>query len=221
VADLILNLKKSCLHKYPEFTFNFRYLHLKKINQEISQLKMDKAAFDLQPQLENHLLVLRPLREEDFEDLYKVASDPLIWEQHPSKDRCRKDVFELFFKEAMASTGSFAIMDKKTNQIIGSTRFHSIKETQNAIEIGWTFLAREYWGGFYNQTMKYLMIEYAFNFVENILFYIHEENTRSQKAVEKIGAKRITSLEGKVLETRPNASVIYNITKKSWKPNAK
>ncbi len=188
---------------------------------------MDKPAFNLQPELENHLLVLRPLREEDFEDLYKVASDPLIWEQHPSKDRCRKDVFELFSKEAIESRGAFVVIDKKprlpdgqANQIIGSTRFHFVKETQNAIEIGWTFLAREYWGGFYNQSMKYLMIEYAFNFVENILFYIYEENTRSQKAVEKIGAKRITSLEGKVLETRPNASVIYNITRKWWKQNA-
>ena len=184
---------------------------------------MEKAAFDLQPELENHLLVLRSLREEDFEDLYIVASDPLIWEQHPSKDRCRKDVFELFFREAMESGGAFAVIDKKTrlpdgqaNQIIGSTRFHVVKETQNAIEIGWTFLAREYWGGSYNQSMKHLMIEWAFNFVENVLFYIHEENTRSQKAVEKIGAGRVTSLEGKVLEIRSNASVIYNITKNLW-----
>ena len=182
---------------------------------------MDKSVINLQPELENHLLVLRPLREEDFEELYKVASDPLIWEQHPSRDRCQKDVFELFFKEAIESGGAFAIIDKKTNQIIGSTRFHVVKETQNAIEIGWTFLAREYWGGYYNQSMKHLMIEYAFDFVENILFYIHEENTRSQKAVEKIGAGRITSLEGKALEKRSNASVIYNINKKSWELNAK
>ena len=189
---------------------------------------MDKAVFNLQPQLENHLLVLKPLREKDFEDLYIVASDPLIWDQHPSKDRCRKDVFELFFREAMESGGAFAIIDKKTrlpdgqaNQIIGSTRFHFVKETQNAIEIGWTFLAREYWGGYYNHSMKYLMMNYAFNFVENILFYIHEENIRSQKAVEKIGAWRITSLEDKVLEIRSNASMIYNIDKKSWKLNAK
>lgn len=88
------------------------------------------------------------------------------------------------------------------------------------LKLAGLFLAREYWGGFYNRSMKYLMIEYAFNFVENILFYIHEENTRSQKAVEKIGARRINSLEGKVLEIRSNASVIYNINKKSWKQNA-
>jgi len=177
---------------------------------------MNKASFDLQPVLENHLLTLRPLREEDFEALYNVSSDPLIWEQHPAKDRCERAVFELFFNEALLSEGAFAVIDKKTEKIIGSTRFHLIKETQNAIEIGWTFLAREYWGGYYNRSMKYLMMEYAFNFVENILFYIGEKNIPSQKAVEKIGGKRITTLEGVVLEARPATAAIYNIDKKSW-----
>src|SRR5437867_2338673 len=110
---------------------------------------MKKTIFDLQPKLENELLLLRPLREEDFENLYKVASDPLIWEQHPAKDRCERDVFELFFRDAMKSSGAFVVIDKKLGQIIGSTRFHAVKETENAIEIGWTFLARKYWGGYY------------------------------------------------------------------------
>jgi len=180
------------------------------------QIKMNKASFDLQPVLENDLLALRALRGDDFEAIYNVASDPLIWEQHPAKDRCERAVFEIFFKEALLSQGAFAVIDKKTEKIIGSTRFHLIKETQNAIEIGWTFLAREYWGGYYNMSMKYLMMEYAFNFVENILFYIGEKNIRSQKAVEKVGGKRITTLEGVVLEARPATAVIYNIDKKSW-----
>jgi RimJ/RimL family protein N-acetyltransferase len=177
---------------------------------------MNNASFDLQPVLENELLTLKPLKEEDLEALYNVASDPLIWEQHPAKDRCEKAVFEIFFKEALLLGGAFAVIDKKTEKIIGSTRFHLIKETQNAIEIGWTFLAREYWGGYYNRSMKYLMMKYAFSFVENILFYIGEKNIRSQKAVEKLGGKRITTLGGVVLEARPATAVIYNIDKKSW-----
>src|SRR5215467_4120076 len=102
---------------------------------------MMKPGFDLQPTLEDEILILKPLKEEDLDDLYKVASDPLIWEQHPSKDRCQRDVFELFFKDAMASGGAFVVIDKTTGKIIGSTRFHSLKEIENAIEIGWTFLA--------------------------------------------------------------------------------
>src|SRR6478752_5076144 len=100
---------------------------------------MDVIDFDLQPHLENDLLLLRPLLEEDFDSLYKVASDPLIWKQHPASDRYKKDVFEVLFRDAMLSKGAFAIVAKKTGQIIGSTRFHRIPEVQNAVEIGWTF----------------------------------------------------------------------------------
>ena len=176
-----------------------------------------KESFDLQPTLDDGVVILRPLKEEDLDDLYMVASDPLIWEQHPSKDRCRRDVFELFFKDGIASGGAFAVIDKKTGQVIGSTRFHYIKEVENAIEIGWTFLARQYWGGRYNQAMKKLMMDYAFQFLDNILFYIDENNLRSQMAVKKIGGEPITSLAGVTLEARPDASAIYLITKKNWK----
>ena len=177
---------------------------------------MEKMIFDLQPTLENHLLFLRPLTTTDFEGLYEVASDPLVWEQHPAKNRCEREVFELFFADAMASGGAFAVIDKETDKIIGSTRFHRIKESGNAIEIGWTFLARKYWGGRYNRSMKQLMIDWAFQFVENVLFYIDADNIRSQKAVEKIGGERIFAIEGTPLEVRQNASVIYGMTRNKW-----
>lgn len=178
---------------------------------------MNKTIVDLQPTLEDEVILLRPLGQDDFENLYKVASDPLIWAQHPAKDRCERSVFELFFKDAIESGGAFAVIDKKTGEIIGSTRFHYVKESENAIEIGWTFLARKYWGGLYNGSMKRLMMDWAFQFVDHVLFYIDENNIRSQKAVEKIGGERITSLHGVVLEIRPNAAVIYKISKASWK----
>jgi len=177
---------------------------------------MEKTIFDLQPTLEDDLLLLRPLATEDLEELYHVASDPLVWDQHPAKNRCERDVFELFFTDAMASGGAFAVIDKETHKIIGSTRFHRIKESGNAIEIGWTFLSRKYWGGRYNRAMKRLLIAWALQFVDNILFYIDENNIRSQRAVEKIGGERIFAIEGTSLEVRQNASVIYNITKKKW-----
>jgi len=150
---------------------------------------MPEMNFNLQPTMENDLLILRPLCKEDFENLYRVASDPLIWEQHPAKDRCERKVFEVFFKEAIESKGAFAVIDKKTSEIIGSTRFFQVKETQNAIEIGWTFLARQYWGGEYNKSMKVLLMDYAFGFLENIIFFINENNIRSQKAVKNLEEK--------------------------------
>ena len=171
--------------------------------------------FNLQPVLENELLMIRPLRPDDFENLYKVASDPGIWEQHPEKNRCEKEVFQSFFDGGIESRSAFAVIEKKTGEIIGSTRFHPVKETQNAIEIGWTFLARRFWGGQYNKSMKLLLMEYAFGFVENIIFCIHQDNMRSRKAIEKLGGIRISQLENQVLEARTPSTVIYLIAKKA------
>jgi RimJ/RimL family protein N-acetyltransferase len=168
---------------------------------------------DWQPTLKNDLLILQPLTAEDFDDLFEVASDPLIWEQHPAKERSTKAGFESFFKEAMESKGAFVVIDKKSGEVIGSTRYYPVMESANAIEIGWTFLARHYWGGNYNKSMKKLMMDHAFRFVDNVLFYIHETNYRSQKAVENIGAKRILQLENIPLSTRSAATVIYQIHK--------
>jgi N-acetyltransferase len=168
--------------------------------------------FDLQPILENDLLLLRPLKAEDFENLYEVASDPMIWEQHPDKNRWERAAFQKFFQEALDSKGAFIIIDKKKSRVIGSTRFAPIKETQNAIEIGWSFLDREYWGGQFNKAIKTLMMDYAFQFVGHIVFFINEKNIRSQKAVEKLGGQRITSLDNEMLEPRVNATFIYVVS---------
>ena len=164
-----------------------------------------------QPHLENDLLILRPLKAEDFDALFKVASDPLIWEQHPAKNRSTKEGFELYFNEGLATNSAFTVIDKKSGDVIGSTRFFPVKESANAIEIGWTFLGRQHWGSAYNKSMKALLMDYAFRFVDNVLFYIHEDNIRSQKAVEKLGGVKITQLDGVPLSARPTANVIFRI----------
>jgi RimJ/RimL family protein N-acetyltransferase len=171
---------------------------------------------DRQPNLSNDLLILRPLREEDFEDLYAVASDPLIWEQHPARERSQRDGFTTFFREAIESGGTLLAIDARTQKIIGSSRYNPVKETRDAIEIGWTFLARSHWGGVYNRAMKELMIDHAFRFVPHVLLYIHPDNHRSRHAALKIGGERIFSLGGQVLSTRPTASVIYDIAREKW-----
>ena len=148
-------------------------------------------AFDLQPTLEGKLLRLRPLREDDWEALFAVAADPLIWEQHPVPDRYQEDVFRGFFREAMESGGAFAIIDNKTGAIIGSSRFLGYDKERSEIEIGFTFLARAYWGGVFNREMKDLMLRHAFRFVRHVVFLVGPENLRSQKAMEKIGGVRV------------------------------
>ena len=171
--------------------------------------------FNTQPTLENDLLILRPLKPEDLDQLFAVAADPLIWEQHPAKERSTRAGFEVFFEEALATKSAFLVIDKKSGAAIGSTRYFPGAGIPNAVEIGWTFLAREYWGTDYNPSMKKLMLDYAFQFVDNVLFMIHETNYRSQKAVEKIGGKRVTELDQTPIETRSSATVVYVIPKSS------
>ena len=170
-------------------------------------------AFELQPNLKGELIELRPLRPEDWDDLFAVASDRLIWEQHPESDRYKEDVFKAFFREALECGGAFVIIDKKTQQIIGSTRFHGYDPQKSEIEIGWTFLARNYWGGRYNRELKDLMLAHAFKFVENVVFLVGENNVRSQKATEKIGGIK-DGLVKKIYGNRaPSLNVRYVIRK--------
>jgi RimJ/RimL family protein N-acetyltransferase len=145
-------------------------------------------SFDRQPTLRGTLLELRPLRPDDFEALFQVAADPLIWEQHPDHNRYQEAVFRAFFDEALASGGALVALDRATGAIIGSSRFHGYDAAQRVIEIGWTFLGRAYWGGRYNGEMKRLMIEHAFRWVRRVIFMIGPDNHRSRRAVEKIGA---------------------------------
>lgn len=146
--------------------------------------------FELQPHLLGELVELRPLRAEDFDPLFAVASDPLIWEQHPASDRYKPDVFARFFAEAMATGGAFLVLDRADGRVIGSSRYYGYDEAASEIEIGWSFLARSHWGGKYNGEMKRLMLAHAFRFVKSVVFTIGPKNVRSQTAIRRIGAVR-------------------------------
>ena len=173
---------------------------------------LESRNFEFQPTLKGELLELRPLRSDDFPALYAVASDPLIWEQHPARDRYKEEVFREFFRKAIESGGALVAVDRKDGRVIGSSRFHGYDVQCSEVEIGWTFLARSHWGGAYNLEMKGLMMRHAFRFVERVVFLVGPENWRSQKAVEKIGGVRAGM--------RPNAegrdSVVFEITAKRF-----
>jgi len=142
---------------------------------------------DLQPHLVGELIELRPMRPEDWEDLYAVAADPLIWEVHPARDRYKHERFREYFQEALLSRGALVAVDRKTAKIIGASRYYWYGADQSELEIGWTFLARSHWGGIYNGEMKRLMLDHAFQFVDRVIFLVGTDNVRSQKAMKKIG----------------------------------
>ena len=143
---------------------------------------------NLQPILENEFIRLQPLQQNDFERLYAVASDPLIWEQHPNKDRYKREVFQTYFEGAMESKGALLLIDKRSGEVAGSSRFYDYHETESSLLIGYTFIARKFWGKAYNPAMKILMIDHAFQYVDKILFHIGANNLRSQIAIGRVGA---------------------------------
>ena len=162
--------------------------------------------FDLQPTLKGNLIEIRPLTQEDFDALFVAASDPLIWEQHPENDRYTKEVFQTFFDGAIASKGAFAIIERKSGRIIGSSRYCNLNPLKGEVEVGWTFLERAFWGGSYNRELKSLMLGHAFRFVDRVLFVVGEKNLRSQKALQQIGARFLkkAQLPGADGALRPN-----------------
>lgn len=145
--------------------------------------------FDPQPHLVGELIELRPLRAEDFEELRAAAADPRIWEQHPA-DRHDPDVFRAFFDEQLASGGGMIVLDRRTGEVIGTSRYHDYDAEGSTVEIGWTFLVRRHWGGT-NREVKRLMLDHAFRSFDRVFFHAHPDNLRSQRAIEKLGAIRI------------------------------
>ena len=163
--------------------------------------------FDRQPRLKGDLVELRPLHADDFDAIFAVASDPLIWAQHPAHDRYQEPVFRELFRESLASGGTLVALDASDGRIIGWSRYHGYVPGKSEIEIGWTFLARSHWGGRYNGEMKALMLRHAFQFVRRVIFVIGPGNIRSQRAVEKIGAVRA----GSRLDAAGNEKLVYEI----------
>jgi RimJ/RimL family protein N-acetyltransferase len=165
---------------------------------------------NLQPTLSNDLITIKPIQKNNFDALFEIASDELIWEQHPNKDRYKKEVFQIFFDNAIKSKGAFLVFDNKTNRVIGSSRYYEFNELESSIIIGYTFISRAYWGTKYNSSLKELMINYAFQFVNSVHFHVGDTNFRSQKAVEKLGAIKIGEIPD---DTSPETNWLYELKK--------
>jgi len=175
--------------------------------------------FELQPTLENEVVKIQPLKQSDFDLLYKIAADPLIWEQHPNKDRYKREVFQTFFKGAIESKGAFLVLNKQTGKPIGSSRFYGFDESAKSVAIGYTFLAKDHWGTTYNRALKTLMLNHAFRFVDIVVFHIGAVNVRSQKAIEKLGAEKVGEAEMEYYGEGKKLNFIYQVYKSAWVKN--
>lgn len=172
--------------------------------------------FDIQPTLENEQIILSPLKEEDFDALYQVASDPLVWEQHPNKDRWKKEVFQTFFDGALLSRGAFKIVSKVTGDVMGSTRIYDYNPEDNSILIGYTFYGVKYWGKGFNLSVKKMMLEYLFQYVSAVHFHIGAQNVRSQIAISRLGAQKMNEQEVAYFGENPKLNFVYVIEKQQY-----
>ncbi len=173
-------------------------------------------SFELQPRIQNDLIRLEPLEAGDFESLYAVAADPLIWEQHPSRDRYQRPVFEDFFKGAMQSGGAFRVIDNKNAELIGSSRYCNYDEAKRQIDIGYTFIARSRWARQYNLALKTLMLDHAFKFVDRVTFKVGINNWRSRKAMEKLGGIYIGEEAVSYSGEPAHPNVVFKIDAADW-----
>lgn len=172
-------------------------------------------SFELQPRVQNKLIRLEPMEADDFDALYAVASDPLIWEQHPSKNRYQRQIFEAFFKDALESGGALCVIDNTTGELIGSSRYYDLDESRRMVSVGYTFIARSTWGRQYNRALKALMLDHAFRFVDRVVFEVGAGNIRSRKALEKLGGINIGEVSVSQ-EGENSQNVIYKIDKNDW-----
>jgi N-acetyltransferase len=167
---------------------------------------------DLQPTLTGPHLTLRPLAPQDFDELLGVASDPLIWAQHPDPARGTPEGFQAFFEGALRSRGCLVAIDTARGSVIGCSRYTNYVPDET-VSIGYTFLARSHWGGAANAQMKNLMLRHAFKAVPEVVFMVAERNLRSRRAVEKLGAELVGAED---VPRWGQTHVIYRLTQELW-----
>jgi RimJ/RimL family protein N-acetyltransferase len=157
------------------------------MSAETGSCAVDRSVFRLPLQTQH--FSLEPLKASDFDDLYAVASDSLLWEQHPEADRWKRSKFRQFFQGGLANDlGCFVVREKQCGRAVGSSRFYGYEVANTCIRIGYTFIAREFWGTSANRELKEVMLLRAFKVTDRVFFDIGPHNFRSIAAVKKLGA---------------------------------
>lgn len=171
-------------------------------------------------------ITLLPLTADHIQQMRQLSGDSDIWTWY-TENLTNPDSLESWMTKRLEESGrgekmSYAVRLNSTGEIIGSSSYGHIDWSEKGIEIGWTWLGKKYIGSGINKHMKYLMLSHAFDAmdIERLELRTDEENIRSRKAMEKIGAKHDGTLRNhrSTQGGRRRNTVVYSILKSEW-PN--
>lgn len=170
-----------------------------------------------------HVLLV-PLSEEHLDGLVSAASDGQLWELFFTSVPAPSSITTWFTKaiqqHELGLATPFTVMDKNTNKIIGSTRYCNIDRDNKRLEIGYTWYAQSYQRSAVNTECKLLLLTHAFEVLDcnAVEFRTDWFNQRSQKAIERLGAKRDGVLRSHMIlaDGRVRDTVVYSILKHEW-----
>lgn len=178
--------------------------------------------FDLKLQTDD--ILLRPLETGDFENFARLTGDKQMW-IYFTNDLSDKIELEKWINEALLQKENkirlpFAIVDKKTKNILGSTSFGNISYRDKRVEIGWTWLGQNYRGKGVNEKVKYLMLRYCFENQDFLRVECKTDvlNIPARKALKKINMTEEGILRSHTLMTnnRRRDTIYYSILKSEW-----
>ncbi|TXK45759.1 GNAT family N-acetyltransferase [Pontibacter qinzhouensis] len=174
--------------------------------------------------LQNEHALLRPLQLSDMTELAKVALDASIWRYTVTRISTPNEV-EQWLQEALLAREKqqrymFAIVDKVSGQLAGSTAFGNISDRDKRLEIGWTWLGSDFWGTGLNRHCKFLLLSYAFEELqyERVELKTDVRNTRSRKAMLKLGTTEEGVLRSHTLmhDGHRRDTVYYSMLRQEW-----
>ncbi|MFN8283694.1 MAG: GNAT family N-acetyltransferase [Chitinophagales bacterium] len=180
--------------------------------------------------LENERVLLRPLTENDFEHLsYFSLNEPELWtysyQQANGLDNLKKYMDNAFSQRKNQIEYPFIIFDKKTKQYAGSTRFYDIQWINKALEIGYTWIGKDFQGTGLNKHCKFLLLQFAFEQSDmvRVAFRADNRNAKSIAAMKSIGCVEEGVLRKNLILPNGNHrdSIILSILKDEWENGVK
>jgi len=174
--------------------------------------------------LKSDKVLLRPISLKDFEEMKTVTNDKEMW-TYFTTDLSVENELKEWLKAAVEENSkkvrlAFSIIELNTNKIIGSTSIGNISKKDQRVEIGWTWLAKEYQGKGYNSTIKYMLLKYCFETLalKRVEFKTDVLNIAARKALTKIGAVEEGVLRSHTLmvKNRRRDTIYYSVLTDEW-----